>query len=67
MHDIRKNFAFIKFRQYVKSLVINVKEILVEAYNSIDKIKRYHGFLRQAYKIIYDELCDTETSTKMSL
>jgi hypothetical protein len=39
MHNIGKNFAFIEFRQYVKSLVINMKEIPVEAYNSVGKIK----------------------------
>jgi hypothetical protein len=44
-----------------------VKEVLVEAYNSVGKIKQYHGSLRQAYKIICNELYDIETSTKMSL
>jgi hypothetical protein len=44
-----------------------VKEVLVEAYNSVGKIKQYHGFLRRAYKIICNELRDTETSAKMSL
>jgi hypothetical protein len=44
-----------------------VKEIPVEAYNSIGKIKQYHGLLRQAYKIIYDKLRDTKTSTEVSL
>jgi hypothetical protein len=39
----------------------------VEAYNSIDKVKRYYGFLRQAYKIICNKLRDIETSTKVSL
>jgi hypothetical protein len=67
MHDTRKNFVFIEFRQYAKSLAINVKEMLVEAYNSVGKIERYYGFLRRAYKIICNELRDTETSTKMSL
>jgi hypothetical protein len=48
-------------------LVIDVKEVPVEAYNLVSKIKRYYNLLQQAYKIIYDELCDTKTSTKMSL
>jgi hypothetical protein len=39
----------------------------VEAYNSIDKVKRYYGFLQQVYKIICNKLRDIETSTKMSL
>jgi hypothetical protein len=48
-------------------LVINIKEILVEAYNSIGKVKQYYNSLQQAYKIICNELRDIETSTKMSL
>jgi hypothetical protein len=48
-------------------LVINVKEILVEAYNSVGKIKQYYGPLQRAYKIICDELRDTETSAEVSL
>jgi hypothetical protein len=36
----------------------------VEAYNSIGKID---GFLQQAYKIICDELRDTETNAEVSL
>jgi hypothetical protein len=44
-----------------------VKEVPVEAYNSVGKVKRYHGFLRRAYKIICDELRDTETSAEVSL
>jgi hypothetical protein len=48
-------------------LAINVKEVPVEAYNSVGKIKRYYSPLRQAYKIICNELRDTETSAKVSL
>jgi hypothetical protein len=48
-------------------LAIDVKEVPVEAYNSVGKIERYYNLLRQAYKIIYNELRDTETSTEMSL
>jgi hypothetical protein len=44
-----------------------MKEVLVEAYKSVSKIKRYHGFLQQAYKIICNELRDTETNTEISL
>jgi hypothetical protein len=41
--------------------------MLVEAYNSIGKIKRYHGPLRQAYKIISNEFRGTNTSNKVRL
>ena len=42
----------IEFRQYVKLLAIKVKEILVKAYNSISKVKRYYILLRHLYKIL---------------
>jgi hypothetical protein len=35
---------------------IDVKEVLVEAYNSIGKVERYYGSLRRAYKILSSEL-----------
>jgi hypothetical protein len=35
---------------------INVKEVPVKAHNSIGKIKRYYGLLRQAYKILSSKL-----------
>jgi hypothetical protein len=41
----QKKFTSIKFRQYIKSLVIKIKEIPIEAYNSIGKIKRYYTLL----------------------
>jgi hypothetical protein len=35
---------------------INVKKVLVKAYNSIGKVERYYGLLQQAYKILSSEL-----------
>jgi hypothetical protein len=35
---------------------IDVKEVPVEAHNSIGKVERYHSPLRQAYKILSSEL-----------
>ena len=37
---------------------IDVKEVLVKAYNSVRKVKKYHGLLRRAYDILRDELTD---------
>jgi hypothetical protein len=65
IHDAGKNFASIEFRQYTKSIVIQVQEMPVEAYNSIGKVERYYTFLRQVYEIIYNEFRDT--NTKISL
>jgi hypothetical protein len=44
-----------------------MKEVLVEAYNSVDKVKQYYSPLRRAYKIICNKLRNTETNTEMSL
>jgi hypothetical protein len=65
VYNIGKNFISVEFRQYTKSIVIQVQEIPVETYNSIGKIKRYYTFLQQVYKIICNELHDT--SIKISL
>jgi hypothetical protein len=35
---------------------IDVKEVPVEAHNSIGKVERYHSLLRRAYKILSSEL-----------
>ena len=39
-------------------MAIEVKEVPVEVYNSIKKIKQYHTPLRYIYKIIFLELED---------
>ena len=54
--DTRTNFVGIKFKQPVKQLSIEIKEVLVEAHNSIGKVERYYTPLRRAYKIIRTEL-----------
>jgi hypothetical protein len=35
---------------------IDVKEVPVEAHNSIGKVERYYGLLRRAYKILSNKL-----------
>ena len=57
-HDAGKNFASTEFRQSARSMAIEVKEVPVEAHNSIGKVERYHQPLRRAYEIIRDELQD---------
>jgi hypothetical protein len=39
IHDTGKNFISIEFKQNTRSIIIEVKEILIEAYNSINKIE----------------------------
>jgi hypothetical protein len=57
--DAGKNFASEEFRQHASSLNIDIKEVPVEAHNSIGKIERYHGPLRRAYEILTAELPST--------
>ena len=54
--DAGRNFASKEFKQNAKVLNIEVKEVPVEAHNSVGKVERYHGPLRRAYEIIKAEL-----------
>jgi hypothetical protein len=65
IYDTRKNFVSVEFRQYAKSIAIQVQEMPVETYNSIGKVERYYTLLQQVYKIICNEFHDT--SIKMNL
>ncbi|KAF8854919.1 hypothetical protein BDZ45DRAFT_758082 [Acephala macrosclerotiorum] len=56
VHDAGKNFSSTEFRQHAKSMAIEIKEVPVEAHNSVEKVERYHAPLRRAYEIIRDEL-----------
>ena len=54
--DADKNFTSNEFKNEAKALLINVKEVSVEAHNSISKIERYYASLRRAYDILRSEL-----------
>jgi len=57
--DVGKNFVLEEFRQHALSLDIDIKEIPVEAYNSIRKVEQYHSPLRRVYEILTKELPTT--------
>ncbi len=65
--NIGKNFVLEEFRQYAASLNIDIKEILVEAYNSIGKVERYYGLLRRAYEILTNELPTTSKDVLLQI
>jgi hypothetical protein len=67
IYNTNKNFVLAEFKKQAKSLVIKTKEILVETYYLVGKIKRYYGSLQQAYKIISKELRGINTSNKIKL
>ena len=43
--DASKNFVSKEFINNATSLAIKVKEVLVKAYNSISKVKRYYAVI----------------------
>jgi hypothetical protein len=51
-----KNFASEEFQQHAATMNIDIKEVPVEAHNSVGKIEQYHGPLRRAYEILSKEL-----------
>lgn len=53
--DAGTNFRSEEFRQSARSMTISIKEIPIEAHNSIGKVERYHKPLRCAYEIIKAE------------
>ena len=42
IYNTKKNFIFTEFRQLVNLIAIKIKEVLVEAYNSIGLVKKYY-------------------------
>jgi hypothetical protein len=54
--DAGKNFVSAEFNQNAKAMNTEVKEVPVEAHNSIGKVERYHATLRRSFEIIQGEL-----------
>ena len=46
---------------------IDIKEVLVKAYNSVSKVERYYGPLRRVYKILSNELLSLSTNKEVIL
>ena len=42
VYNARKNFISIEFKQLVNLITIKIKEVPVEAYNSVGLVKRYY-------------------------
>lgn len=60
--DAAKALGSAEFKTYANSLGVGVKQVPVEAHNSVGKIERYHAPLRRAYNIISTELRGQEVS-----
>jgi len=48
-------------------MAIKIKEVLVEAHNSVDLVERYHVPLRRVYEIIQDKLKDEHINKEIIL
>jgi len=49
IYNARKNFISKEFKQYAIIIGVNIKGVLVEAYNLISIVKRYYSPIRCAY------------------
>ncbi|KDN64951.1 putative conserved hypothetical protein [Colletotrichum sublineola] len=56
-----------EFKKAALSLSIDVKEMPIEAHNSIGKVERYHSPLRRAYKILRDEGIAAEVALQLAV
>lgn len=55
-HDTSSNFVNKKFCQYVTSMAIATKSVLIEAYWSIKIVEKYDVILQMVYKVIINDL-----------
>jgi hypothetical protein len=67
VYDAGKNFTVTEFKQLASSMLIKVKKVPVEAYNSVGLVERYHALLRRAYEILKAELKDEHINKEMIL
>jgi hypothetical protein len=67
VHDAGKNFASAEFRQNARTMATEVKEVPVEAHNSIGKVERYYTPLRRSYEILQDELKEEKLDKELIL
>ena len=45
MHNVGKNFISKEFKQYASAMRINIKGVLVKAYNLISIVEQYYGLI----------------------
>jgi hypothetical protein len=55
VHDAGTQFVSAEFRAEARTMNVDVKEVLVEAHQSIGKVERFHAPLRRSYEIIWTE------------
>jgi len=67
VHDIGKNFALAEFRSMARTMAVIVKEVPVEAHNSVGLVERYHTPLRRAFEIFQEDGFNREVALQMAV
>jgi hypothetical protein len=67
VHNAGKNFALAEFRSMARTMAVVVKEVPVEAYNSVGLVERYYAPLRRAFKIFQEDGFDREVALQMAV
>ena len=49
IYNARKKFINKKFKQYAIIIGVNIKGVLIKAYNLINIVKRYYSLIRYVY------------------
>jgi hypothetical protein len=65
--DANKQFIVREFKQYAINMNIKINIIFVEAYHSIEMIKRYHELLRRIYAIIVAKLFEMNSNSILQM
>ena len=66
-HDLGTNFSSDEFRGNAHFIGNDIKEMLIEAYNSIGLIERYYMPLRHAFNIIIKEMLQLDKETRLQI
>jgi hypothetical protein len=67
VHNTGKNFASAEFRSMARTMAVIVKEVPVEAHNSVGLVERYHAPLRRAFEIFQEDGFDREVALQMAV
>ena len=62
VHNAGKNFTSAEFRSMARTMAVTVKEVPVEAHNSVGLVERYHTPLRRAFEIFREDGFDREVA-----
>ena len=67
VYDAGKNFALAEVKRIAKAISINIKEVPVEAHNSVGLVERYYALLRRAFEIFREDGFNKEIALQMAV